>query len=208
MSMSTPDDILQFWFGGSALHTEPPEGSMQRWFMGGAVLDDEIRRRFADTHQRAASGALDSWKETLQGRLALLIVLDQFSRNLHRGDARAFACDPAALALSRSMIAAGDDAAMGFWQKLFAYTALEHAEDLGPQRHCVVLMARMLTSAPPELRGAAENVLGYALSHHDIIERFGRFPHRNPALGRADTPEEAAWLKAGGPAFGQESREE
>lgn len=201
----TPDDVLTYWFGAATLTHLPDDAHRKRWFSGGAAVDDEIRARFSETLAQARAGALARWRDTPAGALALVVVLDQFSRNLHRGTAAAFASDAQALQISLGLLDSGlDREAYGFFQRLFLYTPLEHAEDLGMQRRCVVEMARLLRDTDePEVGDWPRQVLDYALQHHDIIARFGRYPHRNAACGRESTDEEAAWLEESGVRFGQ-----
>lgn len=204
--MVTPEDVLQFWFGDTDLRAEPAEAYRSRWFGGGPALDQELQDRFGETLAQAAQGALSAWAETPAGRLALIVVLDQLSRNIYRGTPQAFAQDARALFLTLEVLASGQDRAgvYGFFQRLFLYTPLEHAEEVGLQQRCVVSVAR-LTMAPttPVEAEWGPKVLAYAVQHHDIVERFGRFPHRNAVLGRASTPDEEAWLAGGGERFGQ-----
>jgi uncharacterized protein (DUF924 family) len=188
------EDVLEYWFG--------PRGSdewgtlRKLWFTGGKQADEEIRSRFAELHARALRGELDDWQQSAEGCLALVIVLDQFSRNLHRGTADAFAADAKALALAKRAIDQGFDQAVLPVQRWFFYLPFEHAEDLDDQQRAVELF-----SALPEHEGRAIGV-DYARQHLEIIERFGRFPHRNEMLGRESTAEEAQWLAAGGTRFG------
>jgi len=187
-----PRPVLDFWFSAAA---EP------QWFFGGSDFDAEIHKRFARTLAQAATGALDYWCEggrrwePPEGRLALVLVLDQFSRNIHRGRPAAFAWDPKALGLARQGLRRGDD----LWLKThrpdswrtFFYMPLMHSEDLEDQRRCIDLL---LTHGP-------EDGVAYARAHHDIIARFGRFPHRNAVLNRRATPDEDVFLTREGSRF-------
>lgn len=175
--MTEPQDVLDFWF--------EPE-NVAKHFEKDPAFDARIRERFGAAHEAAAQGRLDHWAETADGALALLILLDQFSRNLHRGDARAFACDPRARAIADAAMARGDDMAMPEERRKFFYLPLEHSEDLADQERCVELMTSRLTNPINHQ---------YAEAHRRIIARFGRFPHRNEALGRSSTAEELAFLK-------------
>lgn len=185
-------DILDFWFAPA---------SAARWFDTDATFDAQIRTRFGDAAQAAAKGELDDWTATPPGWLALLIALDQFPRNLHRGDAQAWAQDVKAQRIALSGIARGDDQRLPPLQRVFAYLPLEHAEDSALQQRSVALFEALSADAPPEQRERFEGFLGYARRHREVIARFGRFPHRNAALGRADTPEEAAYLAQPGAGF-------
>jgi len=188
----TPTDVLDFWFDSA---TEA------LWFAQDDAFDASIRERFGDTLAAARRGELDAWAETPEGWLALLIVRDQFSRNLYRDDARAWADDPATQAIALEGVARGFDHRLSPLQRVFAYLPLEHAESLGLQKHCVRLFERLVSDQPAAVRSHFEHFLDYARRHHDVIDRFGRFPHRNAALGRADTPAEQAYLATPGSGF-------
>jgi uncharacterized protein (DUF924 family) len=159
--------------------------------------------RFAATVDVASTGQLDEWAHTPEGWLALLIVLDQFRRNLYRDDARAWACDGRALALAVAGIARGNDQRLPPLQRAFAYLPLEHAEDLALQHRCVALFAALCAMAglDPEQRILLESFLDYARRHQRVIERFGRFPHRNAVLGRTSTSAELPYLATPGAGF-------
>lgn len=191
MSGTTFQDILDFWFG-------PPQArgkSRPEWFRKDETFDAEIRRRFGALHAAAALGELECWRAEPLSMLALIVVLDQFSRNLHRGDARSFAQDPHALACAREAIARGDDARLAPVERQFLYLPFEHSEDLADQDRAVELMGAL--DAFDATRGLAR----WAERHRVIIRRFGRFPHRNALLGRASTAEEAEFLKGPGSSF-------
>lgn len=189
----TPAEVLDFWFGapGSAERGR----ARPEWFRKDPASDSRIRERFGALHGLAASGGLAEWEREPGPALALVIVLDQFSRNLYRGDARAFAQDARALALARAVIAAGWDRTRTPLERQFLYLPFEHAEDLAEQDRGVELMRSL--EEHPETKGLAE----WAEKHRVIIRRFGRFPHRNAALGRDSTPEEIEFLKGPGSSF-------
>jgi uncharacterized protein (DUF924 family) len=191
------DDILAFWFGATGLHHPTPPALRQRWFQGGPAFDDEVRARFADLFDHLDE--VEAWPGP-GGRLAAILVTDQFSRQLFRRTARAFATDALALRLAEDAIARGWDHAVGPVQRGFVYLPLMHAEDPGVAQRSVALYAAL--AADPEADDAVRAQLGYAAKHRDIVLRFGRYPGRNAALGREDTPEELAWLAAGGDTFG------
>lgn len=197
------DDVLAFWFGDTRDDEVILATQSARWFSGGKALDRECRERFADLVERALNGALGGWAATPRGALALVILLDQLTRNIFRGTPRAFAGDARAQKIVLAALERGDEEALLMTERLFLYMPLEHAEDLRLQDLCLERFTALAASAPPALRPAAEGYLGYAERHRDIISRFGRFPHRNPIVGRAHTPEEAAWLEGGGDTFGQ-----
>jgi len=171
-------DVVLFW----------KEAGPERWFNKNAAFDKEIRERFFDTYEAAAAGKLSDWEQSAQGALALLILLDQFPRNMFRGDARAFATDPLARAITAGAIIRGFDGQVPEELRSFFYLPFEHSEDLADQERCIALN---------KATGDADG-LKWAEIHADIIRRFGRFPHRNAALGRTTTPEEQTFLDGGG----------
>jgi len=180
-------EIWDFWFGdATAFRTE--------WFQKDPAFDDTLRDRFGEDLERAIRGDYDHWADSPEGRIALIILLDQFSRNLFRGSPKSWSQDPKALELAQKGIELGHDRALGLLQRFFFYLPLEHSEDLAVQDEAVA-QYRALVDDYPAPDGPARSGLDYALRHHVIIERFGRFPHRNEVLGRESTPEEVAFLK-------------
>jgi uncharacterized protein (DUF924 family) len=184
-SAALPPDAaaaLAFWF---------EEHGPKDWFAKNPAFDAKIAERFGDLHARAARGALDSWAETPKGALALIIVLDQFSRNMHRDSAKAFACDAKALGLARRAVDRGFDLGLGEPERVFLYLPFEHSENRRDQELSVGYFG-----------GFSDKLYVKAAEKHKvIIDRFGRFPHRNKALGRASTPEETAFLAEPGSGF-------
>jgi uncharacterized protein (DUF924 family) len=178
--------ILDFWFG--------PPGSPERdrsrpiWFEATAAFDEALRQRFLGDHERAHAGALEAWRPQSASCLALVVLLDQLPRNLFRGTARAFASDARARAVARHALAQGFDRAMTPVRSWFFYLPFEHSEDLSDQG-----LGLRLYAALPEHDGKA-TAMAAAQWHYDVIARFGRYPHRNAALGRVSTPEEEAFL--------------
>ena len=174
-----PEDILGFWFA---------TGMSEKWFAGGEEFNTQVRERFGQALDDASSGGLDGWKDTIEGRLALVIVLDQFSRNIHAGDRQAYASDAEALSLAGTALRMGDDIWLKTYRpddwRTFLYLPFMHSEVLEDQRRCLDLY---------EMHGP-DHGIAPARHHLDIIARFGRFPHRNAVLGRASTPEELAFL--------------
>lgn len=200
--MSNAHEIVEFWFGDADLHAAPTEAAQKRWFSGGPEFDDEVRARFGALLE--TPDAVMEWATSPLGSLAAILTLDQFPRNIFRGTARGFSFDARARELTRRCIALGHDAAYGSHQRRFAYLPLMHGEDLDLQRESVSRYRELsLAAAGTPDAALAENTLRYAVKHLEIIERFGRFPGRNVALGREDTPEERAWIEAGGESFGQ-----
>ena len=172
-----PIDVLEFWW----------KAGPEKWFAGGETFDDACRR-FRPVYEAAAAGSLDDWAHAPHGALALVILTDQFPRNIFRGSGHAFATDPLALHYARRIVADGMDLRIAADLRVFAYLPFEHSEALADQHRSVALFEAM----------GDEGYLGYARAHLEVIERFGRFPHRNRALGRDSTPDEQSWLDAGG----------
>ena len=187
--MSLEKDVLEFWFGAP----DSVEFGQRRkcWFEKDPAFDAEIRAKFEEDFEVAAKGGYDLMAQSATGALALIILLDQFPRNLYRGSARAFATDPKALTLARLAVAAGHDRRLNEVQRCFMYLPFEHSEDLADQDDSVRLF---------EALGDAE-FLDFAIRHRDIIARFGRFPHRNAILGRDSTAAERAFLEQPGSSF-------
>ena len=179
--MSDPSESLDFWLGEIG-----PEG----WYAGGAEVDATIRDRFGEIWQAAHDGGLEHWVEGTVGTLAYLILCDQFSRNMHRDTAKAFATDPQALAAAKQAVAEGWDLNAPEPERQFFYMPFGHSEDITDQDQAVALLSERMASDP-------EMAL-HAQAHREIIIRFGRFPSRNAALGRETTPEEAEFLATGG----------
>jgi uncharacterized protein (DUF924 family) len=171
-------DVLAFWRAAGA----------DKWFEKDDEFDRAIRDGFLSTYEAAAAGKLNDWEKTPDGALALLIVLDQFPRNMFRNDLRAFATDPLALAIARRALTSGYDRKIAHELVPFLYMPLMHSENIDDQRRCVDLFGTY----------GDQNNLKYAEIHEDIIRRFGRFPHRNAVLGRATTSDEKAFLDSGG----------
>ncbi|MBD2230598.1 DUF924 family protein [Phormidium tenue] len=188
--------ILRFWFGDP--ENPGSEYGQQRrvWFKKDPAFDDTIRQRFLPDYEQAAAGALATWRQEPRSCLALVILLDQFPRNLFRGEARSFASDRAARDTANYALAQGYDQQVLPVERIFFYLPLEHSENLADQERSVKLV-RSLHAAHPEF----ESCLDYALRHRDIIQRFGRFPHRNEILGREATPAEAEFLQQPGSRF-------
>jgi len=173
---ATIEAVLGFWFG---------ECDADDWFKKSDAFDATLRTRFAATHDAACAGALDAWVESRAGRLALILVLDQMSRNLHRGDPRAFAQDAKARAIARRALALGDHVFSTPEQALFLFLPFEHSENVADQALCIALYEGLGNDYWVEFAGL----------HKVIIDRFGRFPHRNQTLGRESTAEELEFLE-------------
>lgn len=195
------EEVLAFWFGRSASDAGVLASQGARWFARDADFDATIRERFAPLREEAVAARLDAWLAAPRGRLALILLVDQFSRNLFRGDARAFEHDPLARRWSLDGIRAGDDRALRAIERVFFYLPLEHSESLADQQRVVQLFANLRDEAPAALLGNFAGFLDYAQRHHDVIARFGRFPHRNGTLGRESTADEVAFLAQPGSSF-------
>ncbi|MFY0656627.1 DUF924 family protein [Neptunomonas sp.] len=196
------DEVLQFWFG-DLKEGFPVADKSTLWWGGSQEIDQQITELFANHVRQALQGTLDSWKETPRGRLALILLLDQFTRNIYRGSGAAFSGDVQALAITQESIQLGYDQALEFTERLFLYMPLEHAESLPAQDLSVSCMAELTAQIPVGRRGMFENVLDFAVQHRDVIKRFGRFPHRNQALERESTEEELAYLNQSHARWGQ-----
>lgn len=194
-------EVLRYWFGSSADDLEVNEQQSRLWWGHEASTDKEIRERFAELLERAGRGELDGWCASPRGRLAVIVVLDQFSRNVHRGSAQAFAQDPCALALCVEGLERDEDHALRPIERLFFYLPLEHAESLALQERSVAEQRDLLAEVPPAWRDTFAGFVDFALRHREVIARFGRFPHRNRLLGRESTPEELTFLAQPGSAF-------
>jgi uncharacterized protein (DUF924 family) len=172
--VTSPAEVLEFWRAGGP----------KKWFAKDDAFDAEIRGRFLPTYEAAVAGELADWETTAEGALALVLVLDQFPRNMFRNDARAFAADATARAVADRAIAQKFDMSVPAAERVFLYLPFEHSEGLADQERCVALV-RAIGNA---------DLLRWAELHADIIRRFGRFPHRNAVLGRMTTPAEKAYL--------------
>ena len=203
MSVTMQEQVIEFWFGSLADPAATIAGRQAGLWWGKAeATDTEIRERFGPLVEAASSGALDDWADTAAGRLALIVVTDQFTRVVGRDTPAAFALDPQARALCIAGIEQGHDRALRPIQRVFFYLPLEHSEDLDHQRWCVDLMRAMARDADdPADRRTFEGYVDYAKAHLRIIERFGRFPHRNAILGRDSTAEEREFLQQPGSSF-------
>jgi uncharacterized protein (DUF924 family) len=195
--------VLAFWFADAASDPTRAGARIPAWFEVNAAFDEAIRSELGDVMARAARSELAAWEQSPRGALALVILLDQFPRNVFRGSARAFATDAPALAVARRALAAGHDDALAPIEHLFLLLPFEHAESLAAQDECVARAEALAASCPPAWREVMGSFVPFALQHRAVVERFGRFPHRNAVLGRASTPAEEQFLASGAKAFGQ-----
>lgn len=203
---TTPRDdamqVLDYWLGDALQRGWPSESRSALWFGGGPAQDESITRRFATLVERALDGDLTDWADTPLGCLALVILLDQFTRNMFRGQARAFSGDRRAQALVHGALQKHWDLALPGAGAVFLYMPLMHAEDLALQELCVRSFEALLQRAPADRHEELKGNLRFARQHRDIIEQFGRFPYRNAALGRPSSAQEEDFLREG-PRFGQ-----
>lgn len=193
--------ILQFWFGEPAADAIVAVRQAPLWWQKKAETDARIRARFETLVEMAAAGGLATWEQTPDGRLALIILLDQFPRNMYRDSPQAFACDPLARDLCLQGLEHGDDLRLRPIERVFFYLPLEHAEDRVLQAQSVELFEALAASTRQSGVADLSSYAEFARRHQRIIERFGRFPHRNAILGRVSSAEEEAFLKTPGSSF-------
>jgi uncharacterized protein (DUF924 family) len=203
--MDEARQVRDFWFGKLPLTAQALSQRVKLWFPGDESpedlqkLDGIIRAKFSRLVERAAKGDLAGWADSPRRCLSLIILLDQFPRSIYRGTARAFATDEQALAITLSGLQSAADGALDVVERIFFYMPLQHCEVREAQDESVAAYRRLLTEAPQEVRGIFEESLQSAERHRQLIERFGRFPHRNRILERANTPEEEMWLRTSPP---------
>jgi uncharacterized protein (DUF924 family) len=193
--------ILDFWFGNSADDVQIFEQKSSLWWRKDEELDREIESAFSAALKRLIAGQLTFWKQDAESLLAMIILADQFSRNIYRNKAKAFAQDDLALALSLEGLESRIDLKLGIAQRIFFYMPLEHSESMSMQDRSVEMFEQLCESAPENVRQEIIENLDYAIKHREVIEKFGRFPHRNAILGRESRPEEIEYLKQPGSGF-------
>jgi uncharacterized protein (DUF924 family) len=198
---SQQEALLDFWFGDDADDAATAERQAPLWWKKNPELDERCRALFLPQVEAAAAGGLPDWAATARGRLALILLTDQLPRNLYRGSARAFASDPLAQRYCLERLDSGADRSLRPVERVFFYLPLEHAESLALQERSVALFGALAEAVPAAARKWFDGYRDYALRHRDIVARFGRFPHRNAALGRATTAEEADFLRTPGSSF-------
>lgn len=198
---TTAATVLDFWFGNAGDDTAIAQSQQKLWWSKNTEVDADMRRRFGDLVKTAAAGKRDDWAQHAHGRLALILLLDQFPRNMYRDTPRAFAYDPLAGQLALAGIASGDDRELRAIERVFFYLPLEHSESAELQERSVALFTALAAGVPAADRKTFTGYLDYAVRHRDVIHRFGRFPHRNHILGRTSTEEEIAFLKQPGSSF-------
>lgn len=201
--MIDPDSLMNFWFAQAC---ESPAAALERssfWFGNDPVVDQQIWELYADTVTDAGAGHFADWAESAHGRLALILLLDQFPRNIYRGTAEVFRYDAKALTLAGQGITLGQLAGLTVPEQAFFLMPYQHSEDVAVQNAGVALFSAMVEEAAPEWRDVAAGYRDFAIQHRDIIVEYGRFPHRNSVLGRASTAAEDGYLAGGGATFGQ-----
>ncbi|MBD3768766.1 MAG: DUF924 domain-containing protein [Rhodobacterales bacterium] len=198
--LPTPQDVIDYWIGGASASPDAAGEKHKLWFGKSAETDTEIRTRFGELLETLCHlPAAEDWAARgPRGRLAAIIVLDQFSRNLFRDNPRAFAQDDLALLLCKDGLALGQDKGLSEAERIFFYLPLEHSEAPEDQDASVAKFTDLLVESREGFRSLVENTLQYAKAHKDVIDQFGRFPHRNKALGRESTGAETEWLAEGG----------
>jgi uncharacterized protein (DUF924 family) len=199
--METPGSIREFWFGTQADDAAVATEKSKLWWAKDSATDELMLQRFASQLDMAASGALDDWVATPQGRLALILLTDQFPRNMYRNTAKSFAFDSLARSWCKEGLKLGIDQQLRPIERVFFYMPLEHSEALEDQDLAVSLLERLMHDVPPEQKSVFAGFHDFAVRHRVIIARFQRFPHRNAILGRASTAEEAAFLQEKGSSF-------
>jgi uncharacterized protein (DUF924 family) len=191
------EEILSYWFGGRQLNPHQLEERINLWFEAGPEIDAVISTRFGGSIRDAAAGRLDHWKTAARGRLALILLLDQFTRHVHRGNKEAYLFDDLALSLCISGIEAELDYDLSIVERAFFYMPMQHAEDLSIQDNAVQTFQKLLDASSTDIQPQIYRFLMSARSHRNIIAQFGRFPHRNRALGRKCTVDESEYLLVG-----------
>lgn len=197
------DAILAFWFKEQALSAPQIDRRMDIWFSEDAIFDHEIKKNFADDVEAASEGKLNHWAADAHGRLAVILLIDQFRRNIYRGTADAFSHDKLALKLCVEGAMEKKDQSLTPIQRVFFYMPLQHAESRRVQEKSLALYERLADAVSPTYRETFLTVAQFAELHKDIIDQFGRFPHRNKLLGRDNTSEEQQYLDGDSPDFGQ-----
>lgn len=195
------ESVLIFWFGAGTDDIAIAQSQRKLWWSKDAAVDADMRERFTGLVSAAATGGHDDWAVTPRGQLALILLFDQFPRNIHRDTPQAFAYDARALQLALDLIASGGHCNLRRIERVFCYLPLEHTESIEMQMRSVELFSALAADVPEQQRDTFKGYVEYAIRHRDVIARFGRFPHRNRILGRASTPEEIDFLKQPGSSF-------
>lgn len=194
--------IYDFWFGETL--ADPDARNRNRlWFMGGSTVDGQIRDQFEPLVVQARSHQLDHWTQSPRGSTALIILLDQFPLNIYRGTAGAYSSEQYSVDICLRGLAIGQDRRLSYFERAFFYLPLQHSESREHQQMSLKYFTALRDEAPQTYANQAEATLKYALNHKAIVDRFGRYPHRNRVLGRESTAEEIAYLNQGGATYGQ-----
>ncbi|ABW30379.1 DUF924 family protein [Acaryochloris marina] len=199
--MESPETICEFWFGTDQDDLDVIRQRSKLWWSKNPDVDTEIKARFSSYLAKATNGELEGWKQTPLGTLALILLTDQFSRNMYRDTAEAFAYDEIARKLCKQGLKDRTDQSLRPIQRVFFYMPLEHSESLADQEHCIQLFQRLAAESKPHLKDGFEQYIDFAVRHRNIIDQFGRFPHRNALLNRVSTPAEIEFLKTPGSSF-------
>lgn len=199
--METSDTIIRFWFGEDTDDVAAAQEKSSLWWSKNPAVDAQMRERFLPCLDSAMRGELDAWKQVPAGRLALILLADQFSRNIHRGTPLSFASDPLARAWCKEGLPDGIDKTLRPIERVFFYMPLEHSESLEDQERAVALFQALAADVAPAYKPAFDDYVEFAIRHRDIIRRFGRFPHRNAILQRQSSAEELTFLREPGSSF-------
>jgi uncharacterized protein (DUF924 family) len=199
--MESTDSILHYWFGTNADDTEVIREKSAQWWKKDPKVDEEMRQRFEMTLEAESQGELESWGNIPRGQLARILLLDQFPRSMYRGTARAFAYDERARQRAREALDRGMDRKLQPVERVFIYMPFEHSEEANDQATGVQLFSALREELPEAVKTPFQDFLDFALKHKEIVDRFGRFPHRNAILSRDSTPEEVEFLKGPGSSF-------
>jgi uncharacterized protein (DUF924 family) len=199
--METPSSIVKFWFGSSTSDIQVVNEKSALWWSKDDHVDQEIKERFESLLILVERGELESWEASPEGLLALILLTDQFSRNIYRGISQSFRYDPIARKLCSLGFEQGVPARLRLIERVFFYLPLEHSESKQDQEKSVKEFQNLVSEVPEEHRGIFQGYVDFAIKHYDIVSRFGRFPHRNAILGRESTPEEINFLKEPGSSF-------
>lgn len=204
MTNAIAKNVLDYWFGKARpISADESKLRMKTWFSSDADIDYDIERRFGKLVSTARKGAFNSWENNPEECLALILLLDQFPRNLHRGQASAFSSDEKALELTKALLQRGELSSLGYSEQAFALMPFQHAENLGDQNLGIEAYSELALNSPSEWENTLTGYLNFAKQHQEIIAEFGRFPYRNNILGRENTEAEQAYLSNGGKSFGQ-----
>lgn len=195
------DELLEFWFGDHSDDAVTAKSQAELWWGHRAETDDVLQSSFGSAASSAAAGVLDHWTGSPRGRLALILLLDQLPRSIHRGRSAAFAQDSKARKVAMQGLESGADRLLRPIERLFFYLPFEHSEELADQDRSVALFSELVAEVPEMLRETFAGFVDYAVQHREVVAQFGRFPHRNQVLGRESTPEEKAFLEQPGSSF-------